>query len=141
MAKLEVANIHWSDVYKDIARIPEVFRIDDKGQTIPEGTVCRVSAPGGKSVLLALRGQQEHNSPAIHIDERTRNRLGIKVRDEVALAIRQLGWWGQFRWALDASDPAYRIASQLAVVSVALGLLGLGLGVVGIWIALKSPTP
>ena len=56
MAKLEVAEIYWGDVYKDMARIPEAFRIDETGQTVPEGTICKVSA-GGKSVLLALRGQ------------------------------------------------------------------------------------
>jgi len=139
MARFEVAEINWSDVYKDMARILEAFRINDKGETIPEGTVCRVSV-GKKSILLAIRGHRDHQNAVIHMDEKTRNRLGVKSGDTVDFTLHQLGWWGQFRWALTASDPAYRIASQLAVLSVVLGLLGFVLGVVGVWIALK-PLP
>jgi hypothetical protein len=133
--KLEVANIHWNDVYKDIARIPDRYRIDIKGRQIPEGRICRVTV-GNNSALLSLRGQNEHSSPVIHIDEKIRQDLGLIVGSELLdFQFRPVGWIGQFRWAWRASDAAYRIAARLGLLSVILGIIGVVLGGVGIWIA------
>jgi hypothetical protein len=133
--KLEVANITWADVYKDVARVPEDFRKDHNGQPIQEGTICWVTA-GHRTALLSLRGQNEHGNPAIHIDEKTRATLGVTVRDNLAFVFRKAGPWGTFKWAWQASDPAYRIATRLGILSVCLGLLGLALGVIGLVISL-----
>jgi hypothetical protein len=75
--KLLVAQIRRDDVYKDIARIPEGHRLDRRGNLIPEARICKVTT-GSKSVLLSLRGQQDHANPTIHIDEKTRQALGLE---------------------------------------------------------------
>lgn len=129
--ELEVANIHWGDVYKDVARIPEPFRLDERGMPIVDGTICRVST-NSRTTLLSIRGQSEHRNPAIHLDEKTRAILDVKERDKLQFTFRKAGFWGQFRWAWGASDPAYRIATRLGIVSVGLGLLGLALGTIGV---------
>jgi hypothetical protein len=53
--KLEVANINWSDVYKDVARIPCDFRMSELGRAIPEGAICKVKV-AERSALLSVRG-------------------------------------------------------------------------------------
>jgi hypothetical protein len=40
--------------------------------------------------------------------------------------------FGAWRWAMQSSDIAYRIAAQLSLLSVVLGLLGLALGVISV---------
>ena len=135
--KLEVANISWSDVYKDVARIPREFRMNESGRAIPEGAICKVRV-AERSALLCMRGQDEHNNPAIHLDERTRSRLGVSVRTTYDFLVEEVGWFGQFTWAWNASDPAYRIAARLGLVSVVLGFVGLILGIWSIWVTLRQ---
>ena len=121
---LKVANIHFSDVYKDMARVPEAYRRTPSEVSIPEGTICRVYV-GKKSRLLSLRGQTEHGNPAIHIDERTRTALGVRTRETHNFNFCPVGFWGQFNWAWNAADPAYRIATRMGAVAVGLGVIGL----------------
>jgi hypothetical protein len=129
--KLEVANAHYTDVYKDMARVLDAYRLDAKGAVIPEGRTCKVYV-GSESIFLSLRGHNDHKNPAIHIDEKTRTALGVQIHDQVDFTFHQVGWWGQFRWAWNASDPAYRIAARLGFVSLILGVIGLLLGIIGI---------
>ena len=127
--KLQVVGIHWSDVYKDIARVPREFRRDISGAEIPEGTICKVTL-GHRATYLSVRGQSEHGNPAIHLDERTRKILGVNEGEFVAVSFRPAWYLGQFMWAWSAADPAYRIATRLGVISVLLGVIGFVLGVV-----------
>lgn len=135
--RLEVANINWADVYKDMARIPEKHRRDEKGKPIPEGRICRVRV-GKRGILVSLRGQEEHSNPAIHLDGKTRAALGVAVGEQVTFHFRQASWLGQFLWAWSATDPAYRIAARVGLLSVILGIVGLVLGGIGLWIALMQ---
>jgi hypothetical protein len=52
--RLQVRQLPQDEVYRDLARIHEDFRLDNKGSKIPEGTVCKVSV-SGKSKLLYVR--------------------------------------------------------------------------------------
>jgi len=135
--KLKVAQIDEEGVYKDLARIPERHRTDHRGRAIEEGRICKVTA-GDRSVLLSLRGQQDHSNPTIHIDEKTRKALGLTAGKEAEFQLRKVSWLGQFLWAWRATDPAYRIAARLGLLSVVLGGIGLALGIVSIWISLSS---
>jgi|SRR5579864_5115382 len=96
-----------------------------------KGTICWVTVEN-RTALLSVRGQNEHRNPAIHIDEKTRATLAVTVGDNVACDFRKAGWWGHFRWAWHASDPAYLIATRLGVISVFLGLVGLALGIISL---------
>ncbi|HTV47209.1 MAG TPA: hypothetical protein VMG59_02065 [Phycisphaerae bacterium] len=128
---LEVARSRLNDIYKDIARIPESYRCEMDGRTIPEGRICKVSI-GDKHALLSIRGQMEHNDPKIHLDEKTRKLLGVSDHDKADVRLHEASWIGQFLWAWNATDPGYRIASRVAAVSIFLSLLGLLAGIAGI---------
>jgi len=119
------------DVYRDIARVPEVYRRDKRGETVPEGTVCRVTI-GPKSAYALLRGMEQSSERAIRMDERLRNLLSVSVGDDVEADLKTVGLYGQFRWAWSASDPAYRVAARLGLLSVLLGLLGVVLGLISL---------
>ena len=133
--KLKVEKIDEEGVYKDLARVPEIHRVDHKGRAIAEGRICKVTA-GEKNVLLSLRGLQGYSSPTIQMDEKTRLALGLTSGSEAEFSFREVMWWGQFRWAWRATDPAYRIAARLGLLSLFLGLIGLALGTAGIVISL-----
>jgi hypothetical protein len=72
----------------------------------------------------------------VRMDERLRNLLRVSVGDKIDVAVSKVGLYGQFRWAWSASDPAYRVAARLALLSVVLGLLGAALGLVSVVLAL-----
>ena len=128
LMKLVVKKAAEADVYRDIARIPELHRKDRRGRTIPEGSVCKLST-SGKSAFVLLRGKGDSDDAAIWLDERSRNRLGITDREEADVQVEPVGLWGQVCWGWNASDPSYRVAARLSVLSVVLGLVGLILGV------------
>jgi hypothetical protein len=130
--RLVVAESHWADVYKDMARVPQAFRLDVNGKPICEGSICSVTI-GSRTVLLSLREQIENpGTAAIYIDEKTRNALGVAVHDTKEFTFRPVGWLGVLKWVWQASDPAYRVGARLGVVGVILGLVGLILGVISL---------
>ncbi len=134
--KLVVKEADRAEVYRDIARIPEVHRKDCKGRTIPEGSVCKLST-SHKSAYVLLRGKGNETEAAIWLDERTRNRLGVTAGEQQEFEFRPVRLWGQTCWAWDASDPSYRVSARLAVLSLLLGAVGLLLGVLSIWLTLR----
>jgi hypothetical protein len=136
--RLRVRKAEGQDVYRDIVRIPEKCRLDQKGATIPEGEVCKVRI-GDRSAFVLLRGKTDCDEQTAWIDERTRNRLGLTAGDSAELSVETVGLWGQGRWAWSSSDPAYRVAARLALLSVVLGLVGLILGIVGVFLSLRPP--
>jgi len=126
------------DVYKDIARIAEANRLDSTGAIIPEGEVCKLST-SGRSVFVLIRGKGETAEAAVWLDERTRNCLGVSAGHQAEFTVERAGLIGQFRWAWNAAEPSYRVAARLAVVSVILGLIGLLLGGLSVFLAVKPP--
>jgi hypothetical protein len=123
MPRLEVRRISEEDVYKDIVRVPEVHRFDKRGKTIEESTVCWIDGTPHSS-LAVLRGYQESDKAEIHMDDRTRNRLGgIKIGESYDFTFARAGWGGQLRWAWTASETGYRVASRLGVIGLILGFL------------------
>jgi hypothetical protein len=130
--KLRVQKAQEPDIYRDTARIPEPCRITKTGQIIEEGKVCKVTARG-QSIYLILRGRLDTNEEVIYLDERCRNRLGVSINEQVEFDLKPVRLFGEFRWAWSASDPAYRIAARLAVLSVVLGFLGIGLGIISVF--------
>lgn len=125
--KLKVQQATKEDVYRDIVRVSELYRLDTHGEGVPEGSVCRIIAPGGAAYGI-LRGLGNSSEPVINMDERLRNLLHLSDGAEVDFQFNPAGFWGQFQWAWSASDPAYRVAARLALLSVVLGAVGLLLG-------------
>jgi hypothetical protein len=73
---LKIVKSRGSDVYKDIARLPERFRKDFTDEPITEGAICWVTI-GHRIALLSLRGQNEQDDPAIASSD------VMQVRNEV----------------------------------------------------------
>lgn len=119
------------DVFRDIARINELFRRDAAGGRIPAGTVCEITVRANRCYLI-VRGAPSAEEPTIYLDERLRDALCVKAGDYADVSLKAAGWWGQFRWAWGASDPAYRVAARMALLSVGLGFLGLILGILSL---------
>lgn len=126
--KFKVLECSSEDIYRDIVRIPQQHRLDAQGSVVPEGSVCKLTI-ADRTVYAIMRGDIGSSFRSIRIDERLRNILDINEGDEVELKIRTVCLWGQFWWAWSASDPAYRVAARMAMLSVMLGLLGLTLGI------------
>jgi len=119
------------DVYRDIVRIPEQFRLDTQQALVPEGSVCKIRTPKGTCYAI-VRGSSGSSQRAIQMDERLRNVLRVRVGEDVDLQVDKVGIWGQFLWAWSASDPAYRVVARLGLLSVVLGFLGLVLGLLSL---------
>jgi hypothetical protein len=123
MPRLEVRPISGEDIYKDTVQIPEVHRTDKNVKTIEEATVCLIGGTPRASFVV-LRGYRESTKAEIHMDERTRHRLGdIKVGESYDFTFQPAGLIGELRWAWNASETGYRVASRLAVIGLILGLL------------------
>ncbi len=134
--KLTVRAARLEDIYKDIVRVPEEHRRDVIGETIEESTVCKITAnhKSTYAVLRGTRGVQAKPEAVAMMDDKTRNRLGLKKGDEIEFGFKHSRFWGQWWWAWNASETAFRVATRLALVSLALGLLGFVLGVIAlIW--------
>jgi hypothetical protein len=122
MPTLKVCKIDEEDVYKDIARVPEKHRTDTKGRLLEESTVCRIDGTTHSSFVV-LRGYQESSNAEIHMDDRTRNRLGVELDKCYDFRFKPVGLCGQLKWAWKASETGYRVASRLAIIGLGLGLL------------------
>src|SRR4051812_40593388 len=129
--KLVIRPAALEDVYRDIVRVPETFRLDKNKGVIPEGSVCKVCSPVSSSYAIA-RGLGNSPQPVIQMDERLRNILRVSVDQEVEIRLKVVGLWGQFAWAWIASDPAYRVAARLGLLSLILGVFGLVLGLISL---------
>lgn len=132
MPELQIGLLYKDDVYKDLARVAESHRRSSDGQIIPEGTLCLVTM-GSRKARLFLRGDQSADSPAILLDERTRNVLGVEVGQVANLHFKPLGSWGEIQWAWSATEPAYRIAARIAVLSFFISIVGLIIGLLSLF--------
>src|SRR5580698_9493238 len=127
MAKnLTVAEMPIDDCWKDMARIPGVFRVDEKGKRIHRSTICKVRI-GDKQKLLAIRGLPSRE-PEILLDSSTRGDFGVSLGQECTVELHPVGWLGYWRWAWNAADPGYRVPAQISVISLILGVIGLIIG-------------
>ena len=125
--KLLVRKLPEAEMYRDIVRMAEEYRLDSKQRIVPEGNVCKIWI-GNKQCLCLIRGIGDFPSSEIKMDERIRNKLGLSLGDTVEPKLEKVGFCGQFRWACTACDPAYRVSARLSALSVLLGLIGLLLG-------------
>lgn len=67
------------------------------------------------------------------MDDVTRIALNLTAGGEYDFRIRQADLVERIYWAWNASDPGYQLSIRLAMVSLALGVLGFALGVFAIW--------
>lgn len=133
MPRLEVHQLRQEDVYKDIIRVNEVHRINKREETIKEGRVCLVRANGRKCFAI-LRGYQDSVSPQIRIDDyiRGKEKLDLQLGKSYEFAFEEVSSIGRLRWAWNATEMGYQIASRIALVSFIMGIIGLLFGITGL---------
>lgn len=67
--------------------------------------------------------------------------IDLNGRDEnvggpAEIAIQEARWWAYPKLATTHPEPSYRLASWIALVSLGLGLLSVGLGAWSVWLTL-----
>ena len=135
--KLTVRQIPRQDIYKDMVRIPETYRLDVHDQKIPEGTICKLSMLG-RGKLLAVRGRLGMDRQEVFMDDKTRADLKVECGQDYDFQIRRTSWVGHIFWSARASDPAYRIPAKIALVSLILGVVGIALGILSVLLSIHS---
>ena len=56
------------------------------------------------------------------MDKASRYKLKLAPSEECDFTIREVGFWGELCWVWGATNPVYRIAGRLGVLSLVLGL-------------------
>jgi hypothetical protein len=127
MQKLTVHELPVEDCWRDMARIQKHYRKDETGDHIARNTICEITI-NGHTKLLALRGNRD-KQPHILLDSTTRHELDVESGCTYDVEIHKVSWLSYWKWAWGAADPGYRLAMQISLISFALGLIGLILGV------------
>jgi hypothetical protein len=117
---LEVHEARKDEVYKDIARISEASR---KG--LVAGKIHRFRTKAGSAYLILRGNDASLEKSYIRLDEAARDRLGLSDNDILKNAdftVSEVGLRGEFVWAWQATDPSYRVAARLGVLSIVLAV-------------------
>lgn len=133
--KLTVHKIALADAWKDVARIPRKYRKDVSGRSIRRAEICDVTI-GDKHRLLAIHGCPIKDA-RILLDSPTRIYFDVEIGSSYEVKLCPVGWFGYWRWAWKASEPAYRVPAQISLVSLFLGVVGLLLGALSLWPVVK----
>jgi len=107
------------DLLADLVRVHSTYR-----PGIVAGEICRISADG-KSILAVARNTRKNERGVIRLDDAMRKHLGVDEGEKVDFTITKANRWDNFMWAWRATNPVNRVAAQLGVISLALGLLSL----------------
>jgi hypothetical protein len=127
MASLVVHELDKDDFLQDIVRVHYSHRKDIKA-----GQICRITVKD-VPVLAAARGAPKNDRTGIWLSDAMRSRLGVKEGMTADFEIKKARWYQEFAWLWYATDPANRTAGRLGVISFALGLIGLGLGLISLF--------
>jgi hypothetical protein len=120
---LTVHELPVEDCWKDMARIPRDYRVDGNDERIRRAKICEVTI-NGKSKLLSVLGCSEKDA-RILVDSPTRDDLEIEAEHPYEVKLRPVWWYGYWKWAWNAADPAYRVPAQISMISFLLGVIAL----------------
>ena len=126
MPNLTVKQLPLQDVFQDMARLALEHRPHSKA-----GKVIVLQA-GTRTARALARGAPGRDVSSIFLDDATRDRLGVSSGDQVDFLIRKARFWDEVIWGWQATNAVTRVGTRLAMLSVALGILGLFLGVISV---------
>lgn len=129
--KLEVQHLPAEDAWKDIIRVDNDSRNNPCGKHIPRGAICRITV-NDKSRWVVMHGLK-HKHGVVQMDLSTRNALDLEPGTSYDFTLQRLSWFRSLWFPWKASDPIYRVPAQLSLISLALGIIGLVLGLVPVW--------
>ena len=124
--QLTVVEADLGDVFSDIARVHIDHRPFAKA-----GKLVVIYSGNNKAYAVA-RGSMGNAKDTISLDSATREKLGVKPKQNVSFTIRPARFIDEFRWAWSATDAMPRVAARLGVLSVGLGMIGLFLGAISL---------
>ena len=134
-ARLRVSEALAVDEYKDIARV----HWEQRGRpSIKIGRIVKLTVVGGKPRIVAIRGLADKDKGKIRLDFVNRDEMKLNLDQEYEFEIQTTGIWEKLVWACTATDPAARIAAWIAVISGVFGVLGLVLGIIGVYPVVKE---
>lgn len=125
--QLTVQRLSFQDSWRDIVRVKKRYRLDRKGNRIQRGRICRVTV-GDQSKWVIMHGR-ETDEAVIQMDLNVRTALDVKADHAYDFEFDQLSWFQSLWFPWKASDPGYRVAGQLGLISF---ILGTGLGAIGV---------
>ncbi|MCV3205745.1 hypothetical protein OHD62_05665 [Mesorhizobium sp. YC-39] len=123
--RLMVGKAATGDIGRDILRINHA----DRPHGISRHDIVSVEV-NGRSAIVAIRGNDEPG--VVNIDVDARDDLRVLPGETYEFELRRI-WFGKLRWYWNATDPATRVPTHIAVVSFILGVIGLALGVLSVW--------
>jgi hypothetical protein len=120
------------DIFGDMVRVHQKHRpFSRAGQVI--------AIRHGKHRMLAVaRGALKNSADTISLDQRSREKLDVKPREEAEFIFESATSIDQFRWAWRATNAMPRVAARLGILSVILGGVGLLLGALSLWLTLRG---
>lgn len=89
-------------------------------------------------ILALVLGHVKKNAIFMPFDIRTA--LGVQKEDKLSFSIEQAHYSNKLLWYLRSPDPAVHIPAWLALISVALGIVGIMLGLIALRKLLHSKT-
>lgn len=116
MTHLIVTESPKDEWYRDIVRIHHSHL--PKGVSKGDMVIVRYEA---RAVAALLRGNSEPGQ--IMMDGAVRKKFGVSPGDRIGVQIVQASLLGKLRWAWTANDPAYRLAAQMGLAALLLGIL------------------
>lgn len=126
---LKVMRAQMDDVFGDIVRVHISHR------PVYAGDILKVSV-NGNTILAIARNTQNNERDVIRLDDALRRRLRVDPDETHAFRLSAANSWDQFMWAWRATNPVNRIAARLAGLSLALGVAGILLGLLSLYLTL-----
>lgn len=116
---LQVESLDRADQYRDMVRV----NYHSRGRVVKEGQIYLLTRRNTKGILVCVRG---HEIPdVILIDDQTRRKINIEKGQIHDFNFRKVGAIGQLIWTYNASEPNIRIAAQMGIISLTMGLISL----------------
>ncbi|WP_169583493.1 hypothetical protein [Rhodobacter capsulatus] len=100
----------------------------------PHDIVC-LTTTTGRYIYAEVIGRKKASDDKLGLELTDRSNLGLSVGDRVELEVTRCGLFGKIVWYVTNNDPQLRISAILAVISFVLGMLGLLLGVISVYLS------
>jgi hypothetical protein len=102
----------------------EMTRLSIRLGLFDPGRIQRFITSKGTAYFI-LRGRSSADAGKITMDQACRSKLALSAGAECDFDIREAGFWGELRWMWSATDPTYRAAGRLGVLSLFLAVVAL----------------
>ena len=118
MTKLPIKGLPANDTGRLLTRLNYKHRVE-----VPRYGIVRLkNIENGKTIKTLVLGHDDDT--AIFIPYDVRKGLGAVKGAQLNFSIQKVGWIGKLSWLLGSPDPAIHMPSWIAILSVALGALG-----------------